>query len=73
MTSKKLPLFFSKAQAVNKYRPLAELIRPKHIEEVYGQEHILSNNSKIASIFHTGEPHSMILWGDSGTGKNNYF
>lgn len=49
--------------------PLAEALRPKTIEEVIGQTHLLANGKPLQLAFASGKPHSMILWGPPGVGK----
>ena len=49
--------------------PLAEALRPKTIEEVIGQNHLLANGKPLNLAFASGKPHSMILWGPPGVGK----
>lgn len=49
--------------------PLAERLRPKTIDEVIGQQHILGPGKPLRVAFESGEPHSMILWGPPGVGK----
>ncbi|WP_323071789.1 replication-associated recombination protein A [Mycetohabitans endofungorum] len=49
--------------------PLAERLRPKTINEVIGQRHLLGENKPLRVAFESGEPHSMILWGPPGVGK----
>ncbi|MEJ2767798.1 replication-associated recombination protein A [Mycetohabitans sp. B46] len=49
--------------------PLAERLRPKSIDEVIGQRHLLGENKPLRVAFESGEPHSMILWGPPGVGK----
>ena len=49
--------------------PLAERLRPKTIDEVVGQEHLLGPGKPLRLAFESGEPHSMILWGPPGVGK----
>ncbi|MCF2133077.1 MULTISPECIES: replication-associated recombination protein A [Mycetohabitans] len=49
--------------------PLAERLRPKTIDEVIGQRHLLGENKPLRVAFESGEPHSMILWGPPGVGK----
>ena len=49
--------------------PLAEALRPKTIEEVIGQAHLLANGKPLNLAFASGKPHSMILWGPPGVGK----
>ena len=49
--------------------PLAETLRPKTIEEVIGQTHLLASGKPLNLAFASGKPHSMILWGPPGVGK----
>ncbi len=49
--------------------PLAERLRPKTIDDVVGQEHLLGSGKPLRIAFESGEPHSMILWGPPGVGK----
>ena len=49
--------------------PLAERVRPKTIEEFYGQEHLTKENKIINQILKSGKIFSLILWGPPGTGK----
>ncbi|MDR0250512.1 MAG: replication-associated recombination protein A [Burkholderiales bacterium] len=50
-------------------QPLAERLRPKTFDEVIGQRHLLGQGKPLATAFHLGKPHSMILWGPPGVGK----
>ena len=58
-------LFESPAPAA----PLAERLRPKHIDEVIGQSHLLGVGRPLRLAFESGKLHSMILWGPPGVGK----
>ncbi|MDO5101344.1 MAG: replication-associated recombination protein A [Lautropia sp.] len=49
--------------------PLAELLRPRHLDEVIGQTHLLGTDRPLRLAFESGKPHSMILWGPPGVGK----
>ena len=49
--------------------PLAEALRPKTIEQVIGQTHLLASGKPLNLAFASGKPHSMILWGPPGVGK----
>jgi putative ATPase len=49
--------------------PLAERLRPRSIDEVLGQQHLLGPGKPLRLAFESGKPHSMILWGPPGTGK----
>ena len=49
--------------------PLAERLRPQHIDEVIGQPHLLGKGKPLRLAFQSGKLHSMILWGPPGVGK----
>ena len=49
--------------------PLAERLRPRHIDEVIGQPHLLGEGRPLRLAFQSGKLHSMILWGPPGVGK----
>ncbi len=50
-------------------KPLADEIRPKSLDEVVGQKHILGNNGLLRRIVESGSTPNMIFYGPSGTGK----
>ena len=49
--------------------PLAERMRPGHVDEVIGQSDLLGAGRPLRLAFEAGQPHSMILWGPPGVGK----
>ncbi len=49
--------------------PLAEKLRPRSLDEVVGQKHLLGPGKPLRVAFESGKPHSMILWGPPGSGK----
>jgi putative ATPase len=49
--------------------PLAEALRPKALDDVIGQSHLLGTGKPLQLAFQSGKPHSMILWGPPGVGK----
>src|SRR5690606_21704707 len=49
--------------------PLAEALRPKTLDDVVGQSHLLGPGKPLRLAFESGKPHSMILWGPPGVGK----
>lgn len=49
--------------------PLAEALRPRSLDEVIGQSHLLGEGKPLALAFRSGKPHSMIFWGPPGVGK----
>ncbi|MGO3713595.1 replication-associated recombination protein A [Alcaligenes aquatilis] len=49
--------------------PLAEALRPKTLDQVVGQSHLLGEGKPLRLAFQSGKPHSMIFWGPPGVGK----
>ena len=49
--------------------PLADRMRPRSLDEVVGQEHLLGPGRVLRTALERGELHSMILWGPPGSGK----
>ena len=49
--------------------PLAELLRPRELDQVIGQAHLLGPGMPLRVAFASGKAHSMILWGPPGVGK----
>jgi putative ATPase len=50
-------------------RPLADRLRPETIEDVVGQDHLLSAEGPVGRMLAQGRLASLILWGPPGTGK----
>ena len=51
------------------YQPLADLLRPQTLDEVYGQEHILGKGAILRRLVDSGKVPNMVFYGPSGTGK----
>ena len=51
------------------YQPLADLLRPTTLDEVYGQEHILGKGAVLRRLIDSGKVPNMVFYGPSGTGK----
>ena len=51
--------------------PLADLIRPKKLDEVVGQKHLLGEGKPLRKIIDGGNIPNMIFYGPSGTGKTS--
>ena len=51
------------------YQPLADLLRPQSLDEVYGQEHILGEGAVLRRLIDSGNVPNMVFYGPSGTGK----
>jgi putative ATPase len=49
--------------------PLAVRMRPRSLDEVIGQEHVLGEGSALRRAIESGKPHSAILYGPPGAGK----
>lgn len=49
--------------------PLADRIRPKTLDDVVGQEHILADGKPLRRIIESGKVPNMIFYGTSGVGK----
>src|SRR5260370_30672990 len=49
--------------------PLAERMRPRTVDEILGQQHILGPNSLLREAIETDQVPSLIFWGPPGTGK----
>jgi putative ATPase len=49
--------------------PLAVRMRPRSLDEVVGQEHVLGQGSALRTAIEEGRPHSAILYGPPGAGK----
>jgi putative ATPase len=49
--------------------PLADRMRPRTLDEIVGQDHLLGPGRVLRSAIERGEIHSMILWGPPGSGK----
>lgn len=63
-------LFASSAQeTLSAVGPLASRLRPRSIDEVVGQDHLLGPGGPLRAMVESGRPHSCLLWGPPGTGK----
>ena len=60
---------FTELENQNKQIPLAELLRPKTLEDFLGQSNVISPNSPILNLLKTNRLFSMIFWGTPGCGK----
>jgi putative ATPase len=49
--------------------PLADRMRPRSLDDVVGQDHLLGAGRVLRVAIERGELHSMILWGPPGSGK----
>ena len=53
----------------NAFRPLADRMRPRSLEEYAGQRHLLAPDLPLREAILAGKLHSMVFWGPPGTGK----
>lgn len=60
---------FTALENQNKQVPLAELMRPKTLEDFLGQSNVLAPNSPLLNLLKTNRLFSLILWGTPGCGK----
>jgi len=51
------------------FRPLADRLRPKTLDEYVGQSHILGEDKPLRRAIESDNLHSMVFWGPPGTGK----
>ena len=55
--------------AAREFRPLADRMRPRTLDEFVGQSHLLGPAKPLRQAVETGQLHSMVFWGPPGTGK----
>ena len=60
---------FTQLEDMNKQVPLAELMRPKTLEEFLGQSNVVAPNSPLLNLLKTQRLFSLIFWGPPGCGK----
>ena len=57
------------ADAAQQAQPLAARLRPAHLDDYVGQQHLVGEGKPLRQALDRGQLHSMILWGPPGTGK----
>ena len=62
-------LFGAEPDKAAALKPLAERLRPKTIDDVIGQEQILSSDAPLGAMLASGRLSSVIFWGPPGVGK----
>ena len=60
---------FNSLEENNKQMPLANILRPKTLEDYLGQTNVISNNSPFKNLLRANRIFSFILWGPPGCGK----
>jgi putative ATPase len=51
------------------FQPLAERVRPRTLDDMAGQEHLVGPNAPLRKFLSGGQMPSMIFWGPPGSGK----
>jgi len=49
--------------------PLADRLRPRTLDQVVGQQHLLGENGPLGRMIEAGKISSLVLWGPPGSGK----
>ena len=62
-------LFATDPHETDRARPLADQLRPRNLDEVIGQTHLLGPDGTLRRMIASGRLGSLILWGPPGTGK----
>lgn len=57
------------SESVDARRPLADRLRPKTLEEVVGQDHMIGEGAPLTRMLGGGHLSSLIFWGPPGCGK----
>lgn len=60
---------FTQLEESNKQIPLAEIMRPKTLDDFLGQSNVVALNSPLLNLLKTQRLFSLILWGTPGCGK----
>jgi putative ATPase len=53
----------------DEYAPLAARMRPRTVDEIVGQDHILGEGHALRALIEAGDLSSIVLWGPAGSGK----
>ena len=53
----------------DEFRPLADRMRPRTLDEFFGQRHLIGTGKPLRTAIERDQLHSMVLWGPPGTGK----
>ena len=56
-------------ESFDRYAPLAARMRPRSLEEVVGQAHLLGEGRALGGLIRAKDLSSIVLWGPAGTGK----
>ncbi|MDD3762849.1 MAG: replication-associated recombination protein A [Nevskiales bacterium] len=64
-----MSLAAASARGTGSARPLAERMRPRRLDEVEGQQHLLGTGAPLRTLLEAGSVPSMVFWGPPGVGK----
>ena len=56
-------------EAEKAFQPLADRMRPRQIDQIFGQSHLLGKGKPLRQAIEANKLHSMLFWGPPGTGK----
>ncbi|MEA2487675.1 MAG: putative ATPase [Actinomycetota bacterium] len=56
-------------EAFDRYAPLAARMRPRSVDEIVGQTHLLGPGRALRALIESKQPTSIVLWGPAGSGK----
>ena len=59
----------TEVRQAREFRPLADRMRPRNLDEFIGQVHLLGAGKPLRQAVEQGQLHSMVFWGPPGTGK----
>jgi putative ATPase len=51
------------------FHPLADRMRPRRLDQIFGQSHLLGEGKPLRQAIENNRLHSMLFWGPPGTGK----
>lgn len=51
------------------FQPLADRMRPRQLDQIFGQSHLLAEGKPLRQAIEANKLHSMLFWGPPGTGK----
>ncbi len=69
MSTEQQSMFESSSPEVDENRPLAARMRPKTLEEIVGQSHLVAEDSMLRKMLGKGRSPNLIIYGPPGTGK----
>jgi putative ATPase len=63
---------FAAASTQSQTSPLSEILRPKNLDQIVGQQKTLGPQAKLGKLLRSGYLPSLIIWGPPGTGKTTF-